>query len=144
MSGWRRMVPVAVQGASSTHGVEGEPGRPGGGVGFDDLGGEREAAQVLAQALEARRGDVDGGDAGAGCGQGRGLAAGRGAQVGNVEAGDIAGDARHQGGAGILHPPGALGVARRGPRCGRARTGGSSRSAAGGRRAARPSRRRRT
>ena len=91
--------------------VEGAAGRPGGGVGLDDLGGEGEPPQVVAQAIEARCRYVDGGDAGAGGGQGCGLAAGRGAQVGDVAARDVAGDARHQGGRRILHPPGALGVA---------------------------------
>ena len=64
--------------------VEGPPRRPGGGVGLDHLGGERSRAQVLAQAIETRRRHVDGRDLGAGGSQGGGLAAGRGAQIGDA------------------------------------------------------------
>ena len=46
--------------------------------------------------------------AAASCG---GLAAGRGAEIGDALAGDIAEQAGGQGGGGVLHPPGAVGVA---------------------------------
>ena len=55
---------------------------------------------------------VDRGDAAPACDQLRGLAAGRGAEIGDALAGDVAEQARRQRGGGVLHPPLAVGEAR--------------------------------
>ena len=95
-----------------------EDGRLGRG---DRLPGERDLAQELGvsrpsvrsglEALEARRGNIDGGDIGAGPAERRGLAAGSGAEVGNAPAGNIAHETGGESGGGILHPPCAIGEA---------------------------------
>ncbi len=67
--------------------------------------------QVLAQAGKARRRHVDGGDMRTGGNQAGRLPAGGGAQVGNGLPRHVAGNARHQRGGRVLHPPGALAIA---------------------------------
>ncbi len=76
-------MPVDEHGASSRTASNGPP-RHCGCVGRDDLGGESEARQVLPQPLEPLRRAVDRGDARAGGGELGGLAAGRGAEVGDA------------------------------------------------------------
>ena len=91
--------------------VEGPPRRPGRRIGLHHLGGELQAGQVLAQAIEARGRHVDGRDLGAGRGQTRGFATRRRAQIGHRLARHVAGNARDQRRGRVLHPPRALGVA---------------------------------
>ena len=71
----------------------------------------RSRARLAASRFDPVRGDVDRRDPGAGAGQLRRLAARRGAEIGDVQAGDIAEQPRRKRGRGILHPPGALGKA---------------------------------
>ncbi len=75
------------------------------------LGLQRQPRQIVAQPRHARRRAVDRGDARAGLRQLRGLAAGRGAEIGDGLAGDVAEQPRRQRGGGVLHPPLALGEA---------------------------------
>ena len=63
-------------------GVE-RPALPRRGIGPDDLGVELQPREILPQPLEPRRRAVDGGDLRAGERQLRGLAAGRGAEIGD-------------------------------------------------------------
>ena len=78
------------------------------------------------------------------CGKLRGLAARRGAEVGDRFAGDIAEQPGRQRGGGVLHPPGALVDSRAAARPGPARRCAPCRSAARARAGAAPSSRRRT
>ena len=95
-SGWRRIVPVAVQGASSRIASNSARRTPGDGVRGDGLGGETEAREIRRQPRAGARRDVDGGDDRAGVGERRGLAARRGAEVGDALARDVAEKARRQ------------------------------------------------
>ena len=113
MSGWRRMVPVAVQGASSRTASNGA-GPPLQRVGDDDLGVHRQPAQIAHQELGASRRALERGDVGTRGGELGGLAAGCRAEVEHAPALDLAQQPRRQGGGGILHPPGALVVAGQG------------------------------
>jgi len=70
------------------------------------------AREVVAEPRHAAGRDVDRGHVGAGGAELHGLAAGRGAEVGDLLARDVAQQARRQGSGGVLHPPGALGEAR--------------------------------
>ena len=85
---------------------------PRAGVGADQPGAELEAVQVLFQAFQARRRELDRGHLGAGRGELGGLAARRGAEIDDRLAGERAEQAGRQGGGRILDPPGALAVAR--------------------------------
>ena len=86
--------------------------RPFAGVGGHQFGGEAGAREVLAQPHHAARRDVDGRHLGAGGAELQRLAAGRGAEIGDALAGDVAQQADGQGGGGVLHPPRAFGEAR--------------------------------
>ena len=92
------------------HGVE-RAALPLGGIRLDDLGAELQPRQILPHALEARRRAVDGGDLRAGQRQLRGLAAGRGAEIGDGFAAHVAEQLRRQRRGGVLHPPRAVVVA---------------------------------
>ena len=112
MSGWRRRVPVPEQGASSRMASNFSAGVH---LLASDVtsSAERPArARFSPSRVMRRAGDVDGGHLRAGGAELHGLAAGRGAEVGDALAGDVAQQARGQGGGGVLHPPGALGEAR--------------------------------
>ena len=85
---------------------------PLGGVGHHGLGFQRQPRQIVAQPRHAARRTVDRGDARAGVRELRGLAARRGAEIGDGLAGDVAEQARRQRGGGVLHPPMAFGEAR--------------------------------
>ena len=138
-SGWRRMVPVAVQGASTSTDVEAPARLPGQRVGGDHLGGEPGAREVLAQPRRAAaRDDVERGDRGAGGGELQRLAPGRGAEVERRSPGDGAEQPRRQRRGGVLHPPGALGEAGQRRDLRAARAGAGCRSAAARPRAAPP------
>ena len=141
MSGCRRIVPVDEQGASTSTASNGPPCHCRG-VGLDDLGGELQPREILPQPLEARRRAVDRGDLRAGERELRGLAARRGAEIGDGFAArrrpSIAEQPRRQRRGGVLHPPCAVVVAgklRDRPRCDRC---APCRSAARGRRASPP------
>ena len=105
------MVPVEEQGASSSTASNG-PALPLQRVGGDGLGLERQPREVFAQAGQPVGRAVDRGDARAGAGELRGLAAGRRAQIGDAQPAHVAEQARRQRGGGVLHPPGAFGKAR--------------------------------
>ncbi len=68
--------------------------------------------EIADQAVEATLRAVDGGDHGAGGRELRRLAAGRRAQIDDALPGDIAEEPRRDGRGGVLHPPGAFGIAR--------------------------------
>ena len=139
MSGWRRMVPVARAGRIEHHDVERAPRRPGRQRRpRPPRPARRRRARFVAQTLERAGRHIDRGDLRAGRGQLRRLAAGRRAQVGDGLARDVAGEARHQRGGRILHPPGAVGEARQILDAAVRGRAGPSRSAAACRRAARP------
>ena len=108
------MVPVEVQGASTR--MPSKPSLvaalPFGGIGHHGLGLQRQPREIVAQPRHRGRRTVDRGDAGAGMHELRGLAAGRGAEIGDGLAGDVAEQARRQRGGGVLHPPLALGKSR--------------------------------
>ena len=80
-------------------------------IGADQIGCERQPREILGKPVEPRGRTVDGGDVGAGGGELRGLAAGRGAQIGDAPAAHVAEQARRQRGGGVLHPPRAFGKA---------------------------------
>ena len=107
-------MPVAVQGASSRMAPNGAGGLPLQRVGDDDLGVHRQPAKVahqelrsLGRALQCRHPRTHGGEL-------RRLAARCGADVEHAPVLDLAQQHRRQGGGGVLHPPGALVVARQG------------------------------
>ena len=81
MSGWRRIVPVAVQGASSSTRPTGRGGRQSSASATSISASSSRRARFAAQALGPPVRQLDRGHPGAGRGQLRGLAAGRGAQV---------------------------------------------------------------
>ena len=81
-------------------------------IGDDRLGGELQALEIGFEARHALRRLIDGDDPGPGRGKLRGLASRRGAEIGDVEAANIAENFCGQRGGGILHPPGALGKTR--------------------------------
>ena len=81
-------------------------------IGDHDLGGELEPREVRAQPLGAPGRDLERDHPGAGGGELRGLAAGRGAEVEHAAAGDVGQQAGGQRGGGVLHPPGAVAIAR--------------------------------
>ena len=83
------MVPVDEQGASSRTASNG-PACHSRHVGDDGLGRERKPREILPQPLEPRRRAVDRGDVRAGGGELGGLAAGRGAEVGDAAAAHVA------------------------------------------------------
>ena len=93
------------------HGVE-RPALPFQRVGGDGLGCKRSRARFSRSAAEPGGRAIDRGDVGAGDGELRGLAAGRGAQVGDCFAAHVAEQPRRQRGGGVLHPPGAFAEAR--------------------------------
>ncbi len=102
------MVPVEEQGASSSTASNGSAG-PFGHIGADELGSKRQPREIVAQPRQPRRRAIDRGDMGAGGGKLRGLAAGRGAEIGDASPADIAEQPRRQRRRGVLHPPGAFG-----------------------------------
>ena len=81
-------------------------------IGDHDLGLEPQPREIVSQPLGALGGDLQRRDLGATDAELRGLAAWRGAEIAHLSAGDVAQKARGQGGRRILHPPGALAVAR--------------------------------
>ena len=116
-----------VAGRIEQDGVEALLWPPGQDIGGDQLGGQGEAIEGGLQAVQARRRDVDGDDARAGEDKLRGLAAGRRAEIGDALAADVAEQAGGTRRSGVLHPPGAVGIA--GQRFDR--TGGDQADAAG-------------
>ena len=107
------MVPVEVQGASTS-----TPSKPP-----LSSSGHSAASATTTSAVRPsrarlsrsrampRRRAVDRGDVGAGVRELRGLAAGRGAEIDDGLAVDVAEQPRRQRGGGVLHPPLALGEA---------------------------------
>ena len=110
MSGWRRIVPVALQGASS---ITTSKVRPG-----DHVAASASTTSAASAGGRGSRADARGVrprhrrplHAPPTARAGR-LAAGSRAQVGDAAAGDISGEAYHQRGGRILHPPAAVGEA---------------------------------
>ena len=89
MSGWRRRVPVAAQGASSSTPSAGASGRQKVPSAFTGSALRPSRVQVRDQLAEPLARALDGGHLGAGGGQLRRLAAGRGAEVDDPLAGDV-------------------------------------------------------
>ena len=102
------MVPVDVHGASSKTASNVLLRSPRRHVGADQLGFERQAGEIFLQPLEPRRRAIDRRDFGAGNNELRRLAAGRGAQIGDAQARDIAEKPRRDRGCCVLHPPRAF------------------------------------
>ena len=105
------MVPVDVQGASSSTASNSLPGAQ-----VAASASTRSAWRCSRSRLPRRRArraadTLDRGDVGTGRGELGGLAARRRAQIGDAAAGDVAEQASGERGGGILHPPGSLGVA---------------------------------
>ena len=119
MSGWRRMVPVAVQGASRRTASKGSGGRQSRMSAATVSASSCRRARLAESRFEPVGGDVDRRHPGAGGGELRGLAAGRGAEIGDALAGDVAEQARRERGGGVLHPPGAVVDSRAAPRSAR-------------------------
>ena len=136
ISGWRRMVPVAEQGASSRTASNG-PALPFRASACDDVGRETEAGEVLPQPLEPRGGAVDRDDLRAGGGKLRGLAAGGGAKIGDGAAARSPNSRAGSAAAASCTHHAPSRIARQLRRPGHARPRAPSRSAARGRRAAR-------
>ncbi len=112
MSGWRRMVPVAVQGASSSTTSKVRPGDQ-----LDASASTTSASSRRRPRFARRRSSrcgrhIDRGHLRSGGGEHRRLAAGRRAKVGDGLAPDVARQSRHQRGGRVLHPPRAVGEAR--------------------------------
>src|SRR6185312_16501790 len=84
---------------------------PCGGVGDQTLDAEGEPREIGVEAVEPARRAVDGGDARAGGGELRRLAAGCGTEIDDALAGDVAEERRRHRRGGVLHPPGAGAVA---------------------------------
>ena len=108
------MVPVDEHGASSSTASNGSAG-PLRDIGADQFGFERQAYEIFLQALEPRRRAIDRGDMSARRGKLRGLAAGRGAQIGDAAPANIAEQTHRQRRGGVLNPPGAFGETRQVP-----------------------------
>src|SRR5262249_59153760 len=81
-------------------------------VGRYRFGRELEASEVLPQPFESPWRAVDGDDAGAGGRELGGLATRRRAQIRDAAPAHVAEELRRQRRGGVLHPPGALGIAR--------------------------------
>ena len=109
-SGWRRMVPVEEQGASSSTASNGSAVHSATSAQTSSAASDSRR-DFRASRLQPRRRAIDRGDVGAGGGKLRGLAAGRGAQIGDAPSGDIAEQPRRQRRRGVLHPPRAFGKA---------------------------------
>ena len=103
------MVPVAEQGASRRTASKGSAGCQSRMSAATVSAESDEAGEIGGKPLQPVGGDVDRGHLGAGGGELGGLAAGRGAEIGDALAGDVAKQAGGQGGGHVLHPPGALG-----------------------------------
>ncbi len=112
MSGWRRIVPVAVQGASSSRRATGAGGRHSRASATTTSAARSSRARFCAEPLGPLRGGLDRDHLGAGGGELGGLAARRRAEVEDRSAGDVRQQAGGQRGCGVLHPPGALAIAR--------------------------------
>ena len=111
-SGWRRMVPVDEHGASSSTASNGCSG-----VHFSTSAQSSSASsdsrvEIIGEPLEPRRRAVDRRHLGAGSGKLRGLAAGRGAEIGNAKPFNVAEEPRRQRRRCVLHPPCAFGKTR--------------------------------
>src|SRR5581483_12179746 len=91
-------------------GVERAAG-PAGGVRFDGFAIELQTREILLEALEPGSRTIDGNHFRAARDQLRGLAAGRGAEIGDALAFDVAEKLRRQRGGRILYPPCAFFVA---------------------------------
>ena len=124
-SGWRRMVPVALHGASSSTASSGAGGRHSRRVRLRHIDLQAEPGKVLVQPAHAGRVALDGENAGAGGGELRRLAAGRGAEIGDALAGPRGEQAGGQRRGGVLHPEAAL---RRNPAAPRTRVPGAKRT----------------
>ena len=74
-------------------------------ISADQLGFERQAGEIFLQPLEPPRRAIDRRDFGAGGDKLRRLAAGRGAQIRDAQARDIAEEPRRDRGGCVLHPP---------------------------------------
>ena len=98
------MVPVAMQGASSRMASNGPPFHAAASA-VDGFGLQAEPREILRQALEPRRGTVDGRDMRAGIGELRGFSARRGAEVGDGFSFDVAEKTHRQTRGRVLHPP---------------------------------------
>src|SRR5262249_50092444 len=92
------------------NGVE-RPRLPLRGVSGDDFCAEAEPGEILPQSLQPLRRSVDGGDVRAGSRELGGFATRRRAQIRNCKPAHVAKELCRQGGRGVLHPPGTLGIA---------------------------------
>ena len=81
-------------------------------IGGNDLRGERHALQILAHALQSRRGTIDRRDHRSRVGELQRLAAGRRAQIARGLVRLSVQQARREYGGGVLHPPGRPPAAR--------------------------------
>jgi hypothetical protein len=117
------MMPVAVQGASSSTASKPSPRRPGGRIGLHQLGGELHPGQVLPQPAEPPRVALHRHDRRAGGRELRRLAARCRAEIRHPLPRPRAEQPGRQGGRGVLHPEAALGEARQ---LGRAGAGGQA------------------
>ena len=111
MSGWRRMVPVDEQGASSSTASNG-PACHSSTSAATVSAGKPETREFLVEPGEPGRRAVDRRDLRARERELRGLAAGRRAQVRDGKPAHVAEQPGGQRCGGILHPPGALGETR--------------------------------
>ena len=136
-SGWRRMVPVAEQGASSRIASKGSASSFSASRALG-LGLQIQAGEVFREPLQPLGRAVDREHLGAGGCELRGLAAGRGAEIGDALAGLRLEQAGREGGGGVLHPPFAVLVTGQLADRACARRGGCCRSAEARRRGARP------
>ncbi len=98
------MVPVALQGASSSTASSGAGAPPPGHVRLGDVHRQAEPGQVFVQAADPQRVALDGEHVGAGRGELRGLAARGRAEVGDAFAGPGGEQPGRQRGGRVLHP----------------------------------------
>ena len=111
-SGWRRIAPVAVHGASSSTASTGRSGRQVSASAANGRHRQAEPVEIGDEPVEAAGRAVDRGDPRAGAGELRGLAARRGAQIDDVAARRCGPNSRTGSDGGrVLDPPGALGIA---------------------------------
>ena len=107
MSGCRRIVPVAMHGASSRMASKGPPFHTAASA-VTTSACKSEAREIFRQATQPRRRTVDRGHVRAGARELRGFSAGRSAQVSDGLSFDLAEKAHRQARGGVLHPPCAV------------------------------------
>ena len=108
MSGLRRIVPVAEQGASRRTASNGSGGVHSLAFACTVSALRFSRREVFLKAAQAGTGNVHRGDLGSARGKLGRLSTGRGAKIRDAQALHVAKQKRGQGGGGILHPPCAL------------------------------------